>query len=239
MGSDHSRPGRRLRLSGQDSALGVLAAAAGVLDAATYLGLGHVFTANMTGNTVLLGVALAQSDGGGALRAAAALVAYCGGVALGVLVGATVRRPSWAHASRPALPLELAALAALLVGWLAIGTAPTGARYGLIAIAAVAMGLQSAVARAAGPSGVATTYMTGTLTNAVGRAVGALRWGGEADEQGSEPGRGSLPGAVWAVYALAAAAGAFAQQAWHGSPVIIALALVGVALGVTRRLRAG
>jgi len=235
MPSDDTRPRGRRRLSRQGSALGALAAAAGVLDAASYLGLGQVFTANMTGNTVLLGVALAQGSGGAALRSAVALAAFVAGVALGVFVGATVRRPSWALVSRLALPLELLALAALLAGWLALGTAGAGARVGLIALAALAMGLQSAAARAAGPQGVATTYVTGTLTNAIARAVGRRHWpcGDEGDEATSAS--ASLPAAIWAVYALAAAAGAFAERAWHGSPVILALALVAAAFGVARR----
>jgi len=40
----------------------LLACAAGAIDAISYLGLGRVFTANMTGNTVLLGLALVQAD---------------------------------------------------------------------------------------------------------------------------------------------------------------------------------
>jgi uncharacterized membrane protein YoaK (UPF0700 family) len=44
----------------RDSRLLALTWAAGSVDAISYLGLGHVFTAMMTGNTVLLGLALAQ-----------------------------------------------------------------------------------------------------------------------------------------------------------------------------------
>ena len=43
----------------------VLTLAAGSVDAISYLGLGHVFTAMMTGNTVLLGLALAQGEATG------------------------------------------------------------------------------------------------------------------------------------------------------------------------------
>jgi len=42
----------------------ILAAfASGLIDAASYLGLGHVFTANMTGNILLLGFAVAGASG--------------------------------------------------------------------------------------------------------------------------------------------------------------------------------
>ena len=39
----------------------MLTAAAGYVDAVSYLALGRVFTANMTGNTVLLGLSLVQA----------------------------------------------------------------------------------------------------------------------------------------------------------------------------------
>jgi uncharacterized membrane protein YoaK (UPF0700 family) len=40
-------------------ALMALTAVSGLVDAVSYLGLGHVFTANMTGNVVVLGFAAA------------------------------------------------------------------------------------------------------------------------------------------------------------------------------------
>ncbi|WP_345695787.1 YoaK family protein [Kitasatospora terrestris] len=44
-------------------ALFALTAASGLIDAISYLGLGHVFTANMTGNVVVIGFALVGTDG--------------------------------------------------------------------------------------------------------------------------------------------------------------------------------
>ncbi len=41
----------------------LLAFASGLIDAASYLGLGHVFTANMTGNILILGFATAGASG--------------------------------------------------------------------------------------------------------------------------------------------------------------------------------
>jgi len=51
----------------------VLTWAASGVDAISYLGLGHVFTANMTGNAVLLGLAVGQGQGLAALRSIIAL----------------------------------------------------------------------------------------------------------------------------------------------------------------------
>jgi len=43
--------------------LTMLTVVSGLVDAVSYLGLGHVFTANMTGNVVLLGFAAAGAPG--------------------------------------------------------------------------------------------------------------------------------------------------------------------------------
>ncbi len=64
---------------------------AGFVDAISFLGLGSVFTANMTGNTMLLGIALGRGDLPGALRSLIALAGFC--------LGATAGRPD-RHAQR-------------------------------------------------------------------------------------------------------------------------------------------
>src|SRR5919201_498338 len=69
---------RRLR----DLLLAALTAVAGATDALSYLGLGQVFTANMTGNLVLLGVGAGRGGGAEVGRSAAAFVAFAVGVVL-------------------------------------------------------------------------------------------------------------------------------------------------------------
>jgi len=64
-------------------ALMVLTLVTGVVDAASVLDLGHVFTANMTGNVVFLGFALA---GQGTTSVTGSLLAF-GSFAVGALVG--------------------------------------------------------------------------------------------------------------------------------------------------------
>src|SRR5881397_3790090 len=55
----------------------------GLVDAVSYLGLGRVFTANMTGNVVLLGFGIAGSGGLPVLAPIISLVAFL----LGAVVG--------------------------------------------------------------------------------------------------------------------------------------------------------
>ena len=213
-----------MRLTGprrERAVLIVLAIASGILDAVSYLGLGHVFTANMTGNTVLLGVAIAVRNGHDAARAATALGGYCIGVAVGTAL-LSRSRARWPAPAVGALGLATAALAAILAAWAAVGVAPI--RYALIVVSAIAMGAQSAAVRVAHPSGVKTTYVTGTLTNAVARLV--MRFKGVAHTR--DP---TLPGEVWVTYGLGALAGALAEHGFQEWSLVPALAiLAGVTL---------
>ncbi len=202
-----------------------LSLAAGVVDAVSYVGLGKVFTANMTGNTVLLGVALARGTGGDAARAAAALGGFCAGAACGIaLIGSD---GPWPRIATSAFWLEVAALVALLALWAAAGVDPV--RYPLIVLSGVVMGAQSAAVRASDVEGVRTTYMTSTLVNAVARLVQRAR---RVPQAGDGP---TLPGAAWATYGVGALGGAFAQRAWDAGAIAIPLAIVTAVTGVAYR----
>jgi uncharacterized membrane protein YoaK (UPF0700 family) len=95
------------------------------------------------------------------------------------------------------------------------------------------MGAQTAAARAAPTGGVNTTYVTGTLTNAIARVVEharlALRAPRRAEGPGSDggPPQGpALPGGVWTTYAIGAVGGAFGERAWHAGVIGVPLAIV-------------
>ncbi|MER6320085.1 YoaK family protein [Streptomyces sp. NPDC001581] len=143
----------------------------GLVDAVSYLGLGRVFVANMTGNVVFLGFSLA---GDRALSATASLLAI-GAFMTGAMVGGQWVTP------RVADPLRLfAALvgahAVLVAGTLAATVAdPAQAVYSpypLIAVLALGMGLQNAVvARLAVPD-LTTTVLTRTLTGLAADRLG-------------------------------------------------------------------
>jgi uncharacterized membrane protein YoaK (UPF0700 family) len=193
-----------------------LAFAGGSVDAGAYLGLAHVFPANMTGNTVLLAIALARGTGSDASRAGVALAGFCVGVAVGTV--ALQSTGGWPRTAAFTFALEAIALSALLAAWAALGPRP---RLALIAAAGGAMGAQSAGVRVSQARGVNTTYVTGTLTAAVAHMVSRLP-GAPAQTRGDP----SLPGATWIVYGLGALAGGFAVKSWSAAEMAIPLGLV-------------
>jgi uncharacterized membrane protein YoaK (UPF0700 family) len=126
----------------------LLSVAAGCVDAVSYLGLGHIFTANMTGNTVLLGLSLGQTDWQAAMRSGVALVGFIIGVAVGTVIAGRGREREaiWPITVSVTLAIELAVLAAFAFGFYLAG----GAAHTLILLAALAMGLQSTAVRRLG-----------------------------------------------------------------------------------------
>src|SRR5207237_7974928 len=60
-----------------------MTAVTGVVDAVSFLAMGHVFTANMTGNIVFLGFALAGAAGLSVSRSSVALIAFLAGAVCG------------------------------------------------------------------------------------------------------------------------------------------------------------
>src|SRR3712207_3247055 len=62
----------------------------GLVDAVSFLGLGRVFTANMTGNVVFLAFAVAGAPGLSIPRSLASLIAFLAGAAIGGRLGAAM-----------------------------------------------------------------------------------------------------------------------------------------------------
>ena len=151
--------------------------AAGNIDAISYLGLGHVFTAMMTGNTVLLGLALAQAEVLAALRSIIALFGFSIGVFAGaIIVERESEPPEWPSAVTAALAAEAVILGIFaILSILSGGARSPGLTYVFIVLLALAMGMQSAAVRRLGVPGIATTYLTGTLTSLMVDLLGWLR----------------------------------------------------------------
>jgi uncharacterized membrane protein YoaK (UPF0700 family) len=136
----------------------------GVVDATSILSLGRVFVANMTGNVVFVGFALAGAVGFSLAASLAALAGFLVGAFGG---GRAVRRVGYNRATllRDAVACELVLVGAAFVIAVVAGTPLAGAvRDVLAALLAVAMGLQNAVARKLAVPDLTTTVLTMTLT---------------------------------------------------------------------------
>lgn len=146
------------------SLLVLLTVVTGVVDAVSYLAFGHVFVANMTGNVVFLGFALAGASGLSAPASLAALAAFV----LGALAGGRIATACGEHRGRHLRTATAFALPPLLfaVVLAALAGQPVseGARYALIVALALAMGIQNATARRLAVPDLTTTVLTLTLT---------------------------------------------------------------------------
>jgi uncharacterized membrane protein YoaK (UPF0700 family) len=219
---------------------------AGSVDAISYFGLAHVFTANMTGNTVLLGLALGQGQGLAAIRSVFALVGYMAGVALGVMIMGGSSSSIDANRFVPrALLAEGLVLTMFTVTWHVPALARTPiSKPALIVLSAIAMGIQSAAVRKLKLPGIVTTFITGTITSLVTALVSRIRLravpnalGPALPTEGGWERHVSLQAGVVFVYGLAAAMSAVLQTHVPSlvaiSPLIaIGLVLLGTSLAV-------
>ena len=136
----------------------------GLVDAISILGLGRVFVANMTGNVVFIGFALAGATGYSLWGSLVALAAFL----LGAWVGGFAISRFGAHRGkllRNALAVQLLLFLGALAIALVVG-APLGVADQLIIVAlgALALGVQNAVVRDLGVPDMTTTVLTMTLT---------------------------------------------------------------------------
>ena len=145
-------------------ALLVLTFTTGVVDAVSYLGLGRVFTANMTGNIVFLGFGIAGSGGLPVVAPLVSLGAFLLGAGGG---GVLANQMGDRHPQHIALAL---AFEVSLLGIAAVVAAAVHVRPGavsgdvVIALLAFAMGVRNATVRRLGVPDLTTTVLTMTLT---------------------------------------------------------------------------
>ncbi len=135
----------------------------GLIDGVCYLGLGRVFTANMTGNVVILGFAAAGAPGFSVTACLTSLAVFLVGAVCGGRISSRVSRRSRLLAT--AVGLEAAFVAAAAVVAFAASAVSTGwGRYTTIALLAFAMGIRNAVIRRLAVPDMTTTVLTMTLT---------------------------------------------------------------------------
>ncbi|MBV8451371.1 MAG: DUF1275 domain-containing protein [Deltaproteobacteria bacterium] len=149
----------------RNTLLFILAITSGSADGWSYIGLGHAFVANMTGNTVLLGVSifLEHHD---VLDPLISLMCYATGVAFGSFLTRDVKEGSlWSKSTSSVLLVESLILFAAAVAWLYENAILSPRLKDLmLGCVATAIGLQSGAMLALKLPGIITTYITGTWT---------------------------------------------------------------------------
>lgn len=205
----------------------------GLVDAFSYLALGHVFVANMTGNIVFGGFAIAGAAG---FSLAASLVALAT-FAAGAMLGGRIAHRARAHRARvlylTLLPQTVLVAAAYVLAQAAGSPYSGGVRYALIVLLGLGMGLQNAAARALAVPDLTTTVLTLTIT---GIASDSRLAGGP----GSRIGRRTVSAGAMFLGALVGC-----LPVLHGQPALpllfagLLLAAVAVAAFTLTRSRAG
>ncbi len=135
----------------------------GIVDAVGYLGLDRVFTGNMTGNVVILGMALVGAAGLPVLGPVVALAGFLVGAAL---AGRALRPLEAGWARRTSLLLGLVAVLMLALAALLLldPEPPHAVALAVTGVLGGAMGLQAGTARHVAVKDVTTVVVTSTLT---------------------------------------------------------------------------
>src|SRR5881409_2057801 len=155
----------------------VLTITTGLIDAVSVLGLGRVFTANMTGNIAFLGFALARVPEFSARRSLAALAAFLIGAVIGGRLGTRLdhSRQRWLLSVAVIESSLLFAAALAASGYDSGALAPVARLYALIALTALAMGIRNATARRLAVP-VLTLTLTGLAADSWLAGGGNPRW---------------------------------------------------------------
>jgi uncharacterized membrane protein YoaK (UPF0700 family) len=186
-----------------------------LVDAVSYLGIGHVFTANMTGNIVFLGFGIAGGSGLPVVAPLISLAAFLLGAGSGGVLASRLARHHAQHMAR-ALLIEvlLLSLSAILAAAVTVRANAVSGDL-VIALLAFAMGIRNATVRRVAVPDLTTTVLTMTLT---GLAADSQIFGGS--------GKGSVrrTTAVLAML-LGALAGALLLKTSLFLPLAVAAAL--------------
>jgi uncharacterized membrane protein YoaK (UPF0700 family) len=149
----------------RDLLLNALTVSSGAIDAISFLALGKVFSAFMTGNIAFLGLRVAGASAPGAVAIVVSIVAF----AVGVYISTKIVRPAEASGIWPgrvtvALSVSLIAHAVFLAAWFATHGQPSvDVAHVLLGSWGFAMGIQSAAVRTLHVEGVFTTAATATI----------------------------------------------------------------------------
>lgn len=152
----------------------LLCMSAGIVDVIGYIHLGRVFTANMTGNIVILGMSFAHVAELSFLRAALACIGFiAGNAAAAILLSGNKAKGFWPARITLILGIEL-----VFYVIFAASSSPVmseGLLHVLILLLSSAMGMQTTAARKLSIAGISTTVLTNNLASVIEDFVAFFR----------------------------------------------------------------
>jgi uncharacterized membrane protein YoaK (UPF0700 family) len=216
-------PSQAVELSVRDLLLNALTVSSGAVDAISFLALGKVFSAFMTGNIAFLGLRVAGAAAPGWVAIVTSMAAF----AVGVYLSALIVNPSkgssmWPERVTVALSISLIPHAVFLAVWFASNGQPSvDVAHVLLGCWGLAMGMQSAAVRTLHVDGVFTTAATATIIFLAGHLT---NWSATAVE------RRRLAGVLVSLFVGATAGGLLLVRAHIYAPVLpFAITAVAVA----------
>lgn len=229
-----------------------LTCAAGFVDAVGYLTLYHVFTANMSGNSVAFGLNAAKSSWQQAFHRGFPVLMFVTGVVVGGLIVEIGNRLRWRRVLVAALVFEIACLViatAFATKWPQDLHArrPQPAIAVMIAFSAIAMGVQNTSVRKVGALAVHTVHVTGELTKLGEELIAFFFWFHDWVRRPDRPPRRrsgrfrrvlalswrqkNLQEALvltllWCVYVLGAAGATLGLKHWHQFAMLLPIGVL-------------
>lgn len=221
----------------------------GYVDIVGFVAAYHLFSANMTGNTVHLGQDLVMHAWWESLLAFSVVAAFVGGSIAGRAMMEVAARLRWRTVATVNLALETSLILAFALSAgnipAASGKAALSGNSWLLLMLAAAMGLQTATITRIGSLTIHTTFVTGML-NKFSQQVSHLLFDlydvGPGNEHKSqmkgEVGQMLFVGSIWVLYLMGATAGTAAHLRW-GNPALylpVGLLLISILVDQTRPL---
>jgi uncharacterized membrane protein YoaK (UPF0700 family) len=213
-----------------------LTAIAGFVDAVGFLAFAKVYTANMSGNSVALGIAIAQGNWPATLFRVWPILLYVFGLIFGRAILARGARRGSRHIARVAIGCEVV----LLLSALSVGmprALAEGRSYLAVAFLATAMGIQNSTLTRFNSETLHTGFVTGTLVKMAEQFVAYLDFLSESLRNG-RPLRSSLVAGtgersfqttlflamIWFVYVAGAALGTWRESTAHSLSLLFPIA---------------
>ncbi|MEW4371224.1 YoaK family protein [Paenibacillus kandeliae] len=152
----------------------LLCLVSGIVDVIGYLNLGRVFTANMTGNIIVMGMAIGNLHTVSFLRSGVAFAGFIIGNAVArLMLGSSKPTGLWSPRLTVLVIIQLVFF--LLFSVMAQSLLIPAVEYGLIALLSFTMGTQTTMARRLGVAGISTTVLTNNMASVVEDVTARLR----------------------------------------------------------------